>query len=672
MKKEKVSFWSLPSTKILIRFITIAFVTVLAISLVLPTLLNYPPYSINTDFDIEMSGITFYAQFAAVFVIAALAIIVLVKILFIPIDNWYKNSDPRKYKDYKNINIIRKRCFSLPYILFLGELLIPIAGIVLVLTLTGSHHSIMIFKIILLLFSFLLFFSATSYIFSKSLYSQVLIDTYDEKYKMGIRVSLKDKILLQILPISIMGVLLTSLIAYTQVVKAKEDALFDTYHRDLNNYFDTSKLYNSSELIKDFSEFSLLNITHSKFVIYPDGSYLTLKGFDPSEFMLRYTEELAFKNAGRTYDGYGIDTQGTAIKLSTDQGVYTLVVSYSVDSTETLVFLLIDFLFVILITLLFLEMFSTALQKDIATVSDSLTNIADTSTGMTKIPVISNDELGDLAIAYNKVQTMSENNLKKIEDNQERLIERERLASLGQMVGGIAHNLKTPIMSISGATEGLNQLIYELEESLGNPIVTEEDYRDIAKDMREWIAKIKTHISYMSDVITVVKGQTVTFSDSQVFSFTVDTLFKQIDILMKHELKAALINLRVVNNVDDSHKIVGNINSLVQILNNIISNAIQAYNGKSDEFIDLSANLRDNTTIEIIVRDYGPGLPDIVQKNLFKQMVTTKGKAGTGLGMFMSYSNIKAHFKGNITFKTEKDKGTMFIITIPINNNGEV
>ncbi|MBP3462996.1 MAG: HAMP domain-containing histidine kinase [Clostridia bacterium] len=672
MKKEKVSFFKLPSTRILIRFIIIAFITVLAVIMVLPTLLNYPPNSINTDFDIEMSGIPFAAQFLAIFIVAAIAITLLVKILFKPIDNWYKNPDSKKYNDYKQVNIIRKKCFSLPYILFLVELIIPIAGIVLVLTLTGSHHPIMIFKIILLLFSFLLFFSATSYIFSKSLYLQILRNTYNEKYTMGIRVSLKNKILLQILPISIMGILLTSLIAYTQVIKAKEDALFETYTRNLENYFNTSKVYNSAELIKNFSEFELCHYSHSKFIIYPDGSYLTLKGFDPSDFMIRYTIELAEGNNGRTYDGYGIDTQGASIKINTDDGVYTLVVSYSVDSTETLLFLLIDFLFVIFITLLFLEMFASSLQKDITTVSDSLENIADSSTGMSKLPIISNDEFGDLAIAYNKVQAMSENHLKQIKNNQDLLIERERLASLGQMVGGIAHNLKTPIMSISGASEGLNQLVTELENSLGNPIVTEDDYRDIAKDMKEWIEKIKTHTSYMSDVITVVKGQTVTFSDSQVFSFTVDTLFKQVDILMKHELKSALITLRVVNNVDNSHKIVGNINSLVQILNNIISNAIQAYNGKSDEFIDLSANLRDNTTIEIVVRDYGPGLPDIVKKNLFKQMVTTKGKSGTGLGMFMSYSNIKAHFKGDITFETEKNKGTAFIITIPINNNEEV
>ena len=59
------------------------------------------------------------------------------------------------------------------------------------------------------------------------------------------------------------------------------------------------------------------------------------------------------------------------------------------------------------------------------------------------------------------------------------------------------------------------------------------------------------------------------------------------------------------------------------------------------------------------------GLPDKVTDKLFKEMVTTKGKNGTGLGLFMSYSNIKAHFSGNLRYETKRGKGTIFYIEIP-------
>ena len=60
------------------------------------------------------------------------------------------------------------------------------------------------------------------------------------------------------------------------------------------------------------------------------------------------------------------------------------------------------------------------------------------------------------------------------------------------------------------------------------------------------------------------------------------------------------------------------------------------------------------------------GLPEEVKEKLFKEMITTKGKDGTGLGLFMSYSNIKAHFSGAMTFESEINHGTTFNIIIPI------
>ena len=254
--------------------------------------------------------------------------------------------------------------------------------------------------------------------------------------------------------------------------------------------------------------------------------------------------------------------------------------------------------------------------------------------------------------------------MQALKDNQDILIERERLASLGQLIGGIAHNLKSPIMSISGATEGLTDLIKEYEESIVDKDVTIDDHLAIANDMKDWISKIKSYLEYMSDIITAVKGQAVALSENTVDSFTVEELTKRVDILMKHELKKALITLNLDLKVPTSLMIHGNINSLVQVINNMISNAIQAYKGKEGQTIDLIITQEKNDVI-VSVRDYAGGLPKEVQEKLFKEMITTKGKDGTGIGLFMSYSNIRAHFNGDITYSTEEGKGTIFNIILP-------
>lgn len=255
--------------------------------------------------------------------------------------------------------------------------------------------------------------------------------------------------------------------------------------------------------------------------------------------------------------------------------------------------------------------------------------------------------------------------MQKIKDTQETLMEAERLSSLGQLIGGIAHNLKTPIMSISGAAEGLSDLVKEYDSSIDDPEVNSQDHHDIAKDMNEWIVKIKEYTEYMSDIITAVKGQAVTLSEAENVSFDIDELVKRVNILMKHELKNAIIYLNVHMKAPKSTKIHGDINSLVQVINNMISNAIQAYDGKPEQNIDLILEKQQNNLV-ISIKDYGSGLPQKVQDKLFKEMITTKGKNGTGLGLYMSYSTIKAHFNGDITFETEENKGTTFNIILPL------
>lgn len=275
-----------------------------------------------------------------------------------------------------------------------------------------------------------------------------------------------------------------------------------------------------------------------------------------------------------------------------------------------------------------------------------------------------NNSLGTLFLL--KDITQHKEDMETIKNNQDILMERERLAGLGQLIGGIAHNLKTPIMSIAGATQGLENLIKEYDESIDDPLVNSQDHHDIAKDMEAWIPKIRAHLEYMSDIITTVKGQAVaSLSTDDSEEFSISELVKRVNILMKHELKNAYIYLNILMKVDENTVIDGNVNILVQVVNNIISNAIQAYDGKHDQNIQFEISQKENNMI-FSITDFAGGLSKEVQDRLFKEMVTTKGKNGTGLGLYMSYSNIKAHFGGDITYKTEEGKGTTFNIVIPI------
>lgn len=278
--------------------------------------------------------------------------------------------------------------------------------------------------------------------------------------------------------------------------------------------------------------------------------------------------------------------------------------------------------------------------------------------------ILSNDNILGILILF-KDTTQHVLDLNTIKDNQQTLMEKERLASLGQLIGGIAHNLKTPIMSISGAAEGLDDLIKEYNASIDDPEVNSQDHHDIAKDMSSWVMKIRDYTGYMSDIITAVKGQAVNLANEEDVNFTISELLKRVDILMKHELKNALIYLKVNVNDNENISLNGDINSLVQVINNMISNAIQAYDGKTEENIYLTV-AKNSTHVVISIKDEAGGLPKKVQEKLFKEMITTKGKNGTGLGLYMSYSTIRGNFNGDITFDVETGKSTTFNIILPL------
>ena len=256
-----------------------------------------------------------------------------------------------------------------------------------------------------------------------------------------------------------------------------------------------------------------------------------------------------------------------------------------------------------------------------------------------------------------------------IRENQAAMMEKERLVSLGQLVGGIAHNLKTPILSASGSLGQLELLVEEYDQSVGDPDVTVEDHHEIASEMKTCISKSKTYIAYMSDVISTVKDQAVKLNTSVTGLFTLHELIHRVDILMKYELIRKNCTLMKQIDMDDRVTIQGDVNSLVQIFDNIIVNSIQAYKGKKGKII-LRVYKEDNNII-FAIKDFAGGIDKNVADSLFKKMVTSKGKNGTGIGLYISYSTVKGMFRGNLWYESTENVGTEFFISIPVGVKGE-
>ncbi|MDP4181612.1 MAG: histidine kinase N-terminal 7TM domain-containing protein [Bacillota bacterium] len=285
-------------------------------------------------------------------------------------------------------------------------------------------------------------------------------------------------------------------------------------------------------------------------------------------------------------------------------------------------------------------------------------------------PIMHNKEMLGIIILLTNI-TEHKENLKIIEEQQQQITEKERLASLGNLIGGISHNLKTPIMSISGCITALEDLSNEYMESIGNPIVEDKDHHEIANEMLSNIHDLKGHISYISNALTAIKNQVMNPGSRSKDSFTVEELILNIDFLMKYEIKSNLCVLNIINEISPEQSINGDIGTLVQIVNNLISNSIQAYEKINDinnvdvfkRKIELIINKTQNNIV-FTVKDYGRGVAREVKNKLFKEMTTTKGKDGSGIGLYLSYSKIKVMFKGDMWFESEEGAGSRFYIKI--------
>lgn len=644
-----------------------------------PTLLCYPPNSIDNEFQVIINGLTYTQQYIMI-VLSSLVVENAILIyslrktnnLRLKLISCSKNNASEAYYE------LSKSILKIPKLIYIIQVIVPIIMIAITFSLLKGDLFITL-KVCLLFFAMLTLMASISYLFSKTTFQNILVDIYYElsdytnidsdfnKYVK--RSSIKNVIYVVTIPIFVVTAILIALAGYASVINETGNLTYEFYNQQLNSL---SIPATSNNPVTELGNM-LINLDYKKdidtyFIISPNGEITTSNSEELSEFFTTYMDTLSSTQpeGNRVYDFYGDDSQGVFRTITINGEVWKFGVRYNLVSSSVLYGILYMIVILFITNIILLRYFANYIANEIKRISDALLNISKDNNIDTnkKLPVVSNDEIGDLVNAFNAIQHLTKTNIEQIHNNQNMLMEKERLASLGQLIGGIAHNLKTPIMSISGAAEGLTDLIKEYDASIGDSEVTYEDHHAIAKDMYDWVSKIKSYSEYMSDVITAVKGQAVTLSENQSTSFDIDELVKRVNILMKHELKNALITLNIKINIDKNTTLNGDITSLVQVINNMISNSIQAYNGEPNKEIDLIVDKKDNNIV-ISVKDYGSGLPDLVKQKLFKEMITTKGKNGTGLGLFMSYSTIKAHFNGNITFESEKGKGTTFNILIP-------
>lgn len=274
----------------------------------------------------------------------------------------------------------------------------------------------------------------------------------------------------------------------------------------------------------------------------------------------------------------------------------------------------------------------------------------------------------DNAESYEKLN----NTLNSLQSTQAQLIQSEKMASLGELTAGIAHEIQNPLNFVNNFSEVNKELLTELEEEIAKGNF--EEVKSLAKDISDNEEKINQH-GKRAD--SIVKGmlQHSRSSTGKKESVNINTLADEYLRLAYHGLRAkdksfnATLNTKYAENI-------GNINIIPQdmgrVILNLITNAFYTVTEKKQEGVadyqpTVTVETRlDGDMVQVRVSDNGNGIPPKVLEKIFQPFFTTKptGK-GTGLGLSMSYEIVTNTHQGTLSVETKQAEGTTFIISLP-------
>lgn len=238
------------------------------------------------------------------------------------------------------------------------------------------------------------------------------------------------------------------------------------------------------------------------------------------------------------------------------------------------------------------------------------------------------------------------------EKKREELLQMQsKMATMGEMIGNIAHQWRQPLSAISSAASSV-----DLQSELD--ILTKEE-------LHQTLNIIIKSTKYLSE--TIEDFRNFFKSDKEIKEFDLDELISSLDKILLSSLKHNDIDFSLIKSRDHIH-IFGYKNELMQALLNIINNAKDALILNKISNKEIIVNIKDEENDLIIeISDNAGGIPDNILPKIFEPYFTTKHQSqGTGIGLYMTHTIITQHFKGEIKV-SNYNNGTLFEIKIPKN-----
>jgi two-component system, NtrC family, sensor kinase len=305
-----------------------------------------------------------------------------------------------------------------------------------------------------------------------------------------------------------------------------------------------------------------------------------------------------------------------------------------------------------------------------------------------EVPVTVNDEIGEVTRSFNhmaaslseyseRMEALVAERTSELEQSQARLIEQEKLASLGALTAGIAHEIKNPLNFVNNFADLTADLSRELREAL--EAYARPEVRQILDDIETNAGKIVEHGKRADTIVRSMLMHSRGGGNARHEEVCLNSLVKEYAGLAYHGMRALRsdFNCEVEYVLDEglprAHALPQELGRvLLNLLNNAFYAVSAAAGGDGARLPKVSVRtIATDHGYEIRVQDNGSGIPEATRARIFEPFFTTKPTGeGTGLGLSMSHDIIVHGHGGSIRVESEEGTGTTFIITLPINANG--
>jgi two-component system NtrC family sensor kinase len=271
-----------------------------------------------------------------------------------------------------------------------------------------------------------------------------------------------------------------------------------------------------------------------------------------------------------------------------------------------------------------------------------------------------------------KANKILEATLTDLKSTQSQLIQSEKMASLGELTAGIAHEIQNPLNFVNNFSEVSNELIDEMNEELNKGEI--EEARAIARDIKKNLEKINHHGKRADGIVKGMLQHSRSSSSNKELT-DINELADEYIRLCYHGLRAKDKSFNSIIKTDFDGAI-GKINIVPQdigrVILNLLTNAFYAVgersklNGARFEPTVSVVTMKAGNQISITVSDNGYGISKEIEDKIFQPFFTTKPTGqGTGLGLSLAYEIVKAH-GGELTVQTKENEGSIFVIHLPI------